>query len=135
MTVHVEHPPTSGLGQETKPTPQHAPPVPSWYSPAGLWQRKTMIIAALAIVGITVHLALRCGVRATAGVYQIPLLATLGIGGAKAGWPSAGESETKSSSVKHVPNASASCGEECPSGNAACAIRAVSIGTDSIAVW
>ncbi len=48
MTVHVEHPPTSVLGKETKPTPQHAPPVPSWYSPAGLWQRKTMIIAALA---------------------------------------------------------------------------------------
>lgn len=81
MTVQVEHLPASGLGKDIKPTPKHAPPIPSWYSSAGLWQRKTMIIAALAIVGITVHLALRFGVRATAGVYQVPLLATLVIGG------------------------------------------------------
>lgn len=81
MTVHVEHPPASGLDKGINPTPQHAPPVPSWYSLAGLWQRKTMIIAALAIVGITAHLVLRYGLLATAGVYQIPLLATLVIGG------------------------------------------------------
>src|SRR5450756_949273 len=57
------------------------PPSQSWYSPAGLWQRKTTVIAALSIGGISAHLALRFAFHAPPGTYQIPLLATLVIGG------------------------------------------------------
>jgi heavy metal translocating P-type ATPase len=82
MTFHVEHPPASGLGKRAEPTLNQAPPPGRpWYSPSALWQRKTTIIAALSIVGIAVHLALRFGLLATPGTSQIPLLATLGIGG------------------------------------------------------
>ena len=81
MTVHVEHPPASGLGKGTNPKGKQALPSRPWYSPSGLWQRKTLIIAGLAIMGIALHLVLRFGFRATPGTYQIPLLATLIIGG------------------------------------------------------
>ena len=50
-------------------------------SPAALWHRKTTIIAALSIVGIVSHLVLRFGFHTAAGTYQIPLLATLVLGG------------------------------------------------------
>ena len=46
-----------------------------------VWQRRTTIIAVVAIAGIVVHLFLRFGVRASSRVYQIPLLATLALGG------------------------------------------------------
>jgi heavy metal translocating P-type ATPase len=52
-----------------------------WYSPSGLWRRKTAVIAALAVAGIVFHLVLRFGFHATQHVYQIPLLTTLVIGG------------------------------------------------------
>ena len=52
-----------------------------WNSPAGLWHRKTTVIAALSVVAILVHLVLRFGFHATPGTYQIPLLATLALGG------------------------------------------------------
>jgi heavy metal translocating P-type ATPase len=82
MTVHVEHPPASGLEQGTTSTlNQTSPSAQPWYSPTGLWQRKTTIIAVSSIVGIALHLALRFGFRATPGMYQLPLLATLVIGG------------------------------------------------------
>lgn len=56
-------------------------PIRPWYSPSTLWQRKTTIIAALSILGIASHLVLRFGFHTAAGAYQIPLLATLVVGG------------------------------------------------------
>ncbi len=53
----------------------------SWNSPSGLWLRKTTVIAALSIAAILLHLVLRFAVHTTAGTYQIPLLATLALGG------------------------------------------------------
>jgi heavy metal translocating P-type ATPase len=43
--------------------------------------RKTTVIAALSVVGIVLNLVLRFGFHANARAYQIPLLATLVIGG------------------------------------------------------
>jgi len=45
------------------------------------WHRKTTVIAALSVVAILVHLALRFGFRASPATSQIPLLITLAIGG------------------------------------------------------
>ena len=50
-------------------------------SPAGLWHRKTTIIAAFSIAAIFVHLVLRFGFHTSPGTNQIPLLATLVLGG------------------------------------------------------
>jgi cation transport ATPase len=60
---------------------QEPPPGQSWNSPSGLLYRKTTVIAALSIVAILLHLALRFGFHTTPGTYQIPLLATLALGG------------------------------------------------------
>jgi len=57
------------------------PPKLAWFSPAGLWQRKTTIIAVLSLAGILLHLVLRFGSHTARGTYQIPLLVTLGVGG------------------------------------------------------
>lgn len=48
---------------------------------AGLWHRKTLIVAALSVAGIVSSLGLRFGFRTTPQVYQTPLLATLILGG------------------------------------------------------
>jgi heavy metal translocating P-type ATPase len=48
---------------------------------SGLWHRKTTVIASLSVAAILLHLVLRFGVRTTSGTYQIPLLATLALGG------------------------------------------------------
>ena len=62
--------------------PSQSPsPSRSWCSLSVLWQRKTTVIAALSVAGILLHLALRLGFRTAPGTYQIPLLATLVIGG------------------------------------------------------
>jgi heavy metal translocating P-type ATPase len=62
--------------------PPSAPSAPPpWYSPAGLWQRKPTVIAALSLVGIFAHLVLRFGLHATENDYRMPLLATLVSGG------------------------------------------------------
>ncbi|MEQ1909143.1 MAG: heavy metal translocating P-type ATPase [Vicinamibacterales bacterium] len=53
----------------------------SWNSLSGLWRRKTTVIAALSIVGILLHLALRFGLRTTTATSQMPLLVTLILGG------------------------------------------------------
>ena len=45
------------------------------------WHRQTTVIAALSVVAIFVHLALRFGFRASPATSQIPLLITLAIGG------------------------------------------------------
>lgn len=82
MTLTLEKPTARDAGQRGESTPTAgSPPDRSWYSPAGLWQRKTTGIAALAILGIGMHLVLRFGFRATPGTSQIPLLATLVLGG------------------------------------------------------
>jgi hypothetical protein len=60
---------------------QESSPGWSWNSPSGLLHRKTTVIAALSIAAILLHLALRFGFRTTPVTYQIPLLATLALGG------------------------------------------------------
>jgi len=67
-------------GVPQKPS-QTLPPIRSWYSLSGLWQRKTTVIAALSIAGILLHLVLRLGLRTAPGSYHLPLLATLVVGG------------------------------------------------------
>ena len=82
MKTTSEHPPASGPEKrEEQKWSQEPPPGRSWNSLAGLWQRKTTIIAALSVVSIVLHLVLRFGFRTTPGTYQIPLLATLVLGG------------------------------------------------------
>jgi len=58
-----------------------SPPARSWISPAAIWHRKTTIIAVLSVVAILSHLVLRFGFHAAVGIYQIPLLAALAVGG------------------------------------------------------
>ena len=60
---------------------QDPPPVRSWSLLSDLWHRKSTVIAALSIVAILIHLVLRFNVHATRATYQVPLLATLVIGG------------------------------------------------------
>ena len=57
------------------------PPAPSWNSLSGLWQRKTTIIAALSIVALLTYVVLRFVFHASPGVFQIPLLVELTLGG------------------------------------------------------
>ena len=66
------------MNQKSNPEPLPGQP---WYSPSRLWHRKSAFIAALSIAGIALHLVLRFGFHATAGTYQIPLQATLVLGG------------------------------------------------------
>src|SRR5476651_2223151 len=82
MKANLEHPFT--CSPETKAEPkrsQEPPPGRSWNSPSGLWHRKTTVIAVFSILAILLHLVLRFGFHTTAGTYQIPLLATLTLGG------------------------------------------------------
>ena len=82
MQTALEHPPTRGSEKVAEPKPGEEPsPGPSWYSPTGLWQHKTAVIAALSIGAILLHLVLRFGFHTTRGTYQIPLLVTLVLGG------------------------------------------------------
>src|SRR6202049_4348980 len=60
---------------------QELPIGQSWNSLSGLWRRKTNVIAAVSIGGILLHLVLRFGFHTEPGIYQIPLLATLVLGG------------------------------------------------------
>ena len=60
---------------------QDPPPVRSWSLLSDLWHRKSTVIAALSIVAILIHLVLRFNVHGTRATYQVPLLATLVIGG------------------------------------------------------
>jgi heavy metal translocating P-type ATPase len=76
----VSEPPLADSSEKgAKPKPNQAS-VPS-LSLSGLWHRKTTIIAAFSIASILLHLVLRFGLHTTPGIYQIPLLATLVIGG------------------------------------------------------
>ena len=52
-----------------------------WESLAALWHRKTTVIAALCVLAILVHLMLRFAFQVSPAAYQLPLLATLVLGG------------------------------------------------------
>src|ERR1017187_4238626 len=78
----LEHPPANGAAKVTEPKlSTDPPPGRSWYSPSSLWRRKTTVIAALSIMAILLHLVLRYGFHTASATYQIPLLATLTLGG------------------------------------------------------
>jgi hypothetical protein len=68
------------VADRKKPTrlPPHA-----WLrdSLSALWHRKSPVIAALSILAISVHLILRLAVDASLSACQLPLLATLVLGG------------------------------------------------------
>ena len=82
MKSPIEIPPANGLPQKDDPKSLQAVPTNRpWYSLAALWQRKTTVIAGFAIVCILLHLVLRFAFRTTPEIYQIPLLATLVLGG------------------------------------------------------
>jgi heavy metal translocating P-type ATPase len=48
---------------------------------SALWHHKTTVIAAFSVAAILLHLMLRFGFHTTSRIYQVPLLATLVIGG------------------------------------------------------
>ena len=81
MTVPV--PPTAPKAATTKPVVpnQKSSSDHGWYSSPGLWQRKSTFIGAFSIAAIVAYLWLRFGLRATSQTYEIPLLATLILGG------------------------------------------------------
>ena len=66
---------------EKQPTDHRPEPKPNqeslsdhgWYSLPGIWQRKSMVIAAFSIVAVLSHLLLRFGFHATPETYRIPL--------------------------------------------------------------
>lgn len=55
--------------------------IPIWESMAVVWRRKTTVIAVIAVVAIPAHLLLRFAFHTSPSAYQIPLLATLALGG------------------------------------------------------
>lgn len=66
----------------TAPKPGPGPaPAPPWHSLAGLWQRKSTVIAALALAGILAHVVLRFGFHLAPEIHRLPLLGLLGLGG------------------------------------------------------
>ena len=66
----------------TDPKPRHQPPHGwLWESLTALWHRKTTVIAALCVLAILVHLMLRFAFQVSPAAYQLPLLATLALGG------------------------------------------------------
>jgi cation transport ATPase len=82
MKTTLEHPPASGSGKGAEPTLSHQPPPGRfWESLADLWRRKTTVIAAFSVAAIILHLILRFGFRTSPGAFQLPLWATLALGG------------------------------------------------------
>jgi cation transport ATPase len=82
MKTVSEPPLADSLEKGLKPKLNQASvPSPSWNSLSGLWHRKTTIIAAFSIASILLHLVLRFAFHTTPRICQIPLLATLVIGG------------------------------------------------------
>ena len=64
------------------PKLRHQPPASRfWESVTVLHRRRTSFIAIFAATAILVHLVFRFALRTSPGVYQIPLLATLALGG------------------------------------------------------
>ena len=75
MNTASGHP--ASYGPEKGPKPKKL----SQELPSALLHRKTTVIAALSISAILLHLVLRFGFHTTSRTYQIPLLATLILGG------------------------------------------------------
>jgi len=66
----------------TDPKLKHQPPHGwLWESLTAIWRRKTTVIAALCVLAILVHLMLRFALQVSPAAYQLPLLATLALGG------------------------------------------------------
>ena len=59
----------------------HAPPRHQESVSAGLWEKRSTLVAALALAGISAHLVLRFGLGGEPGTQRIPLLITLVLGG------------------------------------------------------
>jgi len=59
--------------------PESAEPTHEWL--AAVWQRKSTIIAVIAVVAILVHVLMRFAFHTSPGAYKIPLLSTLVLGG------------------------------------------------------
>jgi heavy metal translocating P-type ATPase len=76
-------PPPAGASPSTTGAPSAAVPAPAgpWWSPAVLWQRKSTVIAAVALAAIAVHLVLRFGVHAATVTQDIPLWILMAVGG------------------------------------------------------
>lgn len=73
------------MGSKTKPMQaQQSSETSGWFSALG--KRKTSVIAALSITAILLHVVLRFGFGTAPGVYQIPLLVTLILGGLPLLW-------------------------------------------------
>ncbi len=82
MKTLLEHPPAGDLETHLEPKQgQKPPPGPAWKLVSGLLRYKTTAIAALSVAAIVVHLALRFGFHTAPGIYRIPLLVTLAVGG------------------------------------------------------
>ena len=73
--------PTPTEKQSKNGSPRSGPtkPVASRFSK--WWSRKSLVIAAFAILAIALHLLLRFGLQTTAALSEIPLLVTLVVGG------------------------------------------------------
>jgi heavy metal translocating P-type ATPase len=82
MKTTLENPRTDGPAKLTEAKLiRDLPTGQTWHSPAGLWQRKSAVIAAFSIVAIISYLLLRFGFHATSEICRIPLLAALVLGG------------------------------------------------------
>jgi heavy metal translocating P-type ATPase len=82
MNVAPNRPASSRPARARSPGPGDPPPTGrAWFSPAALWQRRTTFISILALGGIGAHLWLRFGFRAAPSRAELPLLATLVLGG------------------------------------------------------
>ena len=82
MKTTLERPPASGSEKGAEPKPNHQPPPGRfWESLSDLGRRKTTVIAAFAVAAIILHLILRFGFRTSPAAFQIPLWATLALGG------------------------------------------------------
>ena len=82
MKTSSEHPPSSTPEKGAEPKLGQEPVSGlSRNSASVLWHHKTTVIAAFSITAILLHLVLRFGFHTTPSTYQIPLLATLVLGG------------------------------------------------------
>jgi heavy metal translocating P-type ATPase len=55
--------------------------LPVWKSMTAVWQRRTTVIAVVAVAAISLHLLLRFAFHTGVAAYQVPLLVILAIGG------------------------------------------------------
>jgi cation transport ATPase len=68
-------PPAGGpSGTAVQPPFETSPLQLKWHSPAALWQRKSSIVAAPAVLGIGAHLVIRSGIHAEQKTADLPLL-------------------------------------------------------------